>query len=91
MHEVIATKDNNLLESRNFQKSIATLPKPNGGYIYLDWANSQDILQKQLPILKLLKVVAKPLFDNLRSLTISSYGGDIHSLKGGVFFHLDNL
>lgn len=88
MHEVIATKDNNLLESRNFQKSIATLPKPNGGYIYLDWANSQDILQKQLPILKLLKVVAKPLFDNLRSLTISSYGGDIHSLKGGVFFIL---
>jgi hypothetical protein len=91
MHEVLVAKDNNLSESRNFQKTIATLPKPNGGYIYLDWANSQDILQKQLPILKLLKIAAKPFFDNLRSLTISSYGSDIHSLKGGVFFQLDNL
>ncbi|BAZ37981.1 hypothetical protein NIES4101_39110 [Calothrix sp. NIES-4101] len=91
MHEVIASKDHNFTENRNFQKSIAVFPKTNQGYIHIDWANSQDILQKQLPILQLLKVVAKPLFDNLRSLTISNYDNSERSLKGGVFFQLDNF
>lgn len=90
MYEVLTAKDNTLINNRNFQKSIAALPKPNAGYIYLDWKTSQNILEGQLPILKLLKVVAKPLFHNLQSLTISSYGSETNLLKGGVFFQLDN-
>jgi Protein of unknown function (DUF3352) len=89
MHEVLATKDNTLLENRNFQKSIAALPKSNAGYIYIDWAASQDILERQLPVLKLLKVLAKPFFNNLRSLTITNYGSDTNSLKGDIFFQLE--
>lgn len=89
MYEVISIKDNTLLESRNFQKSIAALPQSNAGYVYINWAASQGILERQLPVLKLLKVVAKPIFSNLRSLTVTNYGDDTSSLKGDVFFQLE--
>lgn len=89
MHEVLTAKENNITENQNFQKSIAALPKSNAGYLYLDWATSQDILDRQLPILKLLKVVAKPFLTNLRSLTITNYGSETNSLKGSVFLQVD--
>lgn len=89
MYEVLSIKDNTLLENRNFKNTIAALPETNAGYVYIDWAASQGILERQLPILKLLKVVAKPFFNNLRSLTITNYGDDANSLKGDVFFQLE--
>ncbi len=89
MYEVLTIKDNTLLENRNFKKSIAVLPESNAGYVYINWAASQGILERQLPVLKLLKVVAKPFFNNLRSLTITNYGSDNNSLKGDVFFQLE--
>jgi Protein of unknown function (DUF3352) len=89
MHEVLTAKENNLTKNQNFQKSIAALPKSNAGYVYLDWTASQDILERQLPILKLLKVVAKPFLTNLRSLTISNYSSETNSLKGGVFLQVE--
>jgi hypothetical protein len=88
MHEVLTAKDNSFSKNSNFQKSIAVIPKPNQGYIYIDWVNSQDILEKQLPILKLVKVVAKPFLENMRSLTISSYGRESNLLKGGILFQI---
>ncbi|MBE9107286.1 DUF3352 domain-containing protein, partial [Nostoc cf. edaphicum LEGE 07299] len=65
-------------------------PLPNQGYVYLDWTKSQNLLERQVPILKLVEVLGKPFFNNLRSLTVSSYGTDTRSLKGGVFFKLHN-
>ncbi|MBF2064184.1 MAG: DUF3352 domain-containing protein [Calothrix sp. C42_A2020_038] len=88
MHEILTTKGNTLLENPNFQK-IAVLPQPNSGYLYINWAASQKILERQLPILKLLKVVAKSFFSNLRSLTITNYGSESNLLKGDVFFQLE--
>lgn len=89
MYEVLSIKDNTLLENRNFKNCIAALPETNAGYVYIDWAASQEILERQLPVLKLLKVVAKPFFNNLRSLTVTNYGDDANSLKGDVFFQLE--
>ena len=88
MDEVLTAKDNSLINNPNFQDSIAAIPKQNQGYIYLDWLKSQNLLERQLPILKLVEVLGKPFFNNLRSLTVSSYGTDTRSLKGGVFFQL---
>ena len=65
---------------------IAAIPQPNQGYVYLDWTKSQTLLERQLPILQLVEIVGKPLFQNLRSLTISSYGHEEGLLKGGVLF-----
>lgn len=88
MAEILSAKDNSLVKNRNFQDSIATIPQPNQGYIYLDWTKSQKLVERQLPILKLVEVVGKPFFENLRSLTVSSYGSETGLLKGRVFFKL---
>ncbi|MFH7024307.1 MAG: DUF3352 domain-containing protein [Heteroscytonema crispum UTEX LB 1556] len=89
MDEALKAKEYSLIDNRNFQDSIAAIPRPNQGYVYLDWTKSQKLLEQELPILKLVKVVGKPFFNNLRSLTVSSYGSETGTLKGGVFFKLD--
>ncbi|MEH2376233.1 DUF3352 domain-containing protein [Nostoc sp.] len=90
MDEILTTKDNSIIDNPNFKDSIAAIPRPNQGYIYLDWRKSQNLLERQVPILKLVEVLGKPFFNNLRSLTVSSYGTEARSLKGGVFFKLHN-
>jgi hypothetical protein len=85
---VLSQKQKSLLENPQFQNSIATIPQPNQGYIYLDWENSQDILKHQLPWIKFAEVLGKPLFDNLKSLTVSSYSSEPGTLKSGVFLQL---
>jgi len=93
LNEAIASKKSSLMSdsealrrNRSFQDSIAAIPQPNQGYVYLDWTKSQTLLERQLPILQLVEVVGKPFFQNLRSLTISSYGSEKGLLKGGVLF-----
>lgn len=78
-----------LADNPKFKASIDAIPRPNKGYVYLDWTASQEILERQLPVLKLLEVLGKPFFNNLRSLTISSYGSETGALKGGVLFQFD--
>ncbi|MEH2389094.1 MAG: DUF3352 domain-containing protein [Nostoc sp.] len=90
INEILTAKDNSIINNSNFKDSIATIPRPNQGYIYLDWTKSQNLLERQVPILKLVEVLGKPFFNNLRSLTVSSYGTEARSLKGGVFFKLHN-
>ncbi|MEH2276939.1 MAG: DUF3352 domain-containing protein [Nostoc sp.] len=90
MDKILTTKDNSIIDNPNFKDSIAAIPLPNQGYIYLDWTKSQNLLERQVPILKLVEVLGKPFFNNLRSLTLSSYGTDTRSLKGSVFFKLNN-
>ncbi|MDB9375693.1 DUF3352 domain-containing protein [Nodularia sphaerocarpa] len=86
LNEVITTKNGSLISDDNFSDSIAAIPQPNQGYVYLDWTKSQTLLERQLPILQLVEVVGKPFFQNLRSLTISSYGNEKGLLKGGILF-----
>ncbi|KOP25718.1 hypothetical protein AMR41_13460 [Hapalosiphon sp. MRB220] len=88
MNEVINAKNNSLMSDRQFKNSIAAIPQSNQGYVYLDWAKSREILESQIPILRLAEILAKPIFENLRSLTISSYGSDTGIFKSGVFFQL---
>lgn len=88
MDQVLKNKGNSLVNNRNFQDSIAAIPRPNQGYVYLDWAKSHEIVERQIPILKLVEVVGKPFIDKVRSLIVSSYGNDTGLLKGGVFFQL---
>ncbi|MEA5553212.1 DUF3352 domain-containing protein [Anabaena cylindrica UHCC 0172] len=91
MEKILTHQENSLVDDRNFQNSIATFPQSNQGYIYIDWKKSKNILEGQLPILKFVEVLGKPLFDNLRSLTVSSYGSEAGTLKGGVFLQLNRF
>lgn len=89
MNQVLKVKDNSLVKNRDFQDSIAAIPQPNQGYLYLDWAKSHEIVEREIPILKLAEVVAKPFLEKVRSLIVSSYGSDTGLLKGGIFFQLN--
>ncbi|MBD2777998.1 DUF3352 domain-containing protein [Iningainema tapete] len=89
--EILKAKENFLVSERNFQDSIAPFPQPNQGYLYLDWAKSQQIVERQIPILKLVELVAKPFFDQLKSITFSSYDSNTELLKGSIFFQFNDL
>ncbi|MBE9006790.1 DUF3352 domain-containing protein [Fortiea sp. LEGE XX443] len=90
MDEVLTGKEKTLISDRNFQNNIAAIPQPNQGYVYLDWTKSQILLERQIPVLKLVEVLGKPFFDSLRSLTVSSYGSATDALKGGIFLQLQD-
>lgn len=84
-----ATQSGALIDDAKFKASVDAIEQPNQGYVYVDWVANQAMLERQLPILRLFEVAGKPFFSNLRSLTLSSYGNE-DSLKGGVFFKLNN-
>ncbi|RUS99705.1 hypothetical protein DSM107003_02890 [Trichormus variabilis SAG 1403-4b] len=88
MDKVLSSKEKSLIDNPNFQDVIAPIPQLNQGYIYVDWEKSQKLLERQLPLLKFVEVLGKPLFKDLRSLTVSSYSREPGTLKGGVFFQL---
>ena len=78
-----------LVNNPKFQASINAIPQPNQGYVYLDWKATHEIIERQLPVLKLLEVVVQPFFSNLRAIATSSYGSETGLLKGGAFFQFD--
>lgn len=85
-----ANKNDALVNDAKFKASIAAIPQPNEGYVYIDWLANQQMLERKLPIIKLLEIAGKPFFSNLRSLTISSYDNQENLLKGGIFFKLNS-
>lgn len=90
MDAAIKAIDSGLVNDAKFKESIDVIPKPNAGYVYVDWKDAQEIFNRQLPILKLIEVGGKPFFDNLRSLTISTYGSDTGLLKSGILFRFQD-
>mgnify|MGYP002777009876 CR=1 FL=1 len=85
-----AAKSSSLLKSSQFQSAIKAIPQPNQGYLYLDLPKSREILERQLPLLKLLEVAGKPLFEKARSLSVSSYGDRADMLQGSIFLRLSS-
>ncbi len=88
MDWVLRGMGNSLLKDTQFQQAIAPLLQPNNGYLYIDWATSQPTLERQFPLLKLVELTGKPLFDHLQSLTLSSYGSQAGVQRGGMFLKL---
>jgi len=83
-----APTSGSLAAKEQFQTGIDVVPRPNAGYVYLDWAATQGILERQLPVLKLFEIAGASFFSNLQSLTVSSYPSEAGVLKGGVFVQL---
>ena len=90
MDQALQGRENSLLKNDNFKNAIAPLPEQNDGYLYLDWATGRRLIERQLPIVQVVELVAKPLFDHLRSLSVSSYGIDNGVQQSKLFFRLDN-
>jgi len=90
MDEALEGLENSLVKSDPFKSAIAPLPEQNDGYLYLDWPKSATLIERQLPIVRVVELVGKPLFDHLRSLSVSSYGIDNGVQRSKLFFRLDN-
>ena len=88
MAAALQANETSLLASTRFQDAIAPLPQPNNGYLYLDWGSSQPLLEQKFPLLKLLEIIGKPLFDNLHAIAISSNGSESGISRNQIFLQL---
>lgn len=88
INQALNAGENSVLKSPEFKSAIAPLPTPNDGYLYIDWAFTEPILGRKLPIFQLVELVGSPLLDHLRSLTVSSYGNDSNVQRSKVFLRL---
>lgn len=77
-----------LINSETFQSAIASLPAENDGYFYLDWEKSQPLLEKQFPLIRVVELAGKPLFDHLRILTLASEGTENGVRRATLFLQL---
>ncbi|WP_333324585.1 DUF3352 domain-containing protein [Microcoleus sp. T3_A4] len=84
-----AADTGSLVANQDFQTSIEPLPPSNDGYFYLDWPSSRAIWEKQIPLLRLIELSARPLFDHLRSLTVTSTGEITGIRKATIFMRLN--
>ncbi|MEG4445824.1 DUF3352 domain-containing protein [Microcoleus sp. AT9_B5] len=84
-----AAETGSLVANQDFQTSIEPLPPSNDGYFYLDWPSSRRIWEKQIPLLRLIELSARPLFDHLRSLTVTSTGEITGIRKATIFMRLN--
>jgi hypothetical protein len=88
MEQALAAPADSLLKTDRFQDGILPFDQPNNGYGYLDWAAGRAMLEQQIPLVKVVELAGKPLFDHLRSLTFSSYGTQAGIQRGAVFLRL---
>lgn len=88
MNEALKANQNALVTAADFQRAIEALDAQNDGYLYIDWPQVHGLVEQRIPLVRLAEVVAKPLFDHLRSLTISSYGSEPTLHRGAVLVQL---
>lgn len=88
MDRVLKAKNtgNSLATDALFQASIAPLPPVNHGYFFVNWRSAQKPLERQIPLLRLVELAAKPFFDPLESVAIASYGNS-QELQADIFLN----
>jgi hypothetical protein len=90
LSNALSNPEKNLLQSKDFQSIIQALPNNNDGYLSLKWQLAEPYLIKKFPVIKILELGFKPLFDNLQSLTVTSEGVENGVRRGTIFFNLSN-
>lgn len=81
--------ENSLLKKPEFIRAIDLLPSTNNGYLYIDWKEGGQILEQQFPLIKVIELAAKPLFNHLQSLSLTSLGSQNGVRRASVFFDLE--
>ncbi|MCY7406262.1 MAG: DUF3352 domain-containing protein [Alkalinema sp. CAN_BIN05] len=73
MLENLANKSEKTLnQSSDWTLATREIDNRNQGYAYVDWNTVQPLLEKQIPGLRLIEVLAQPIVTHFKSLTISS-------------------
>jgi hypothetical protein len=80
--------ENTILGSDKFKSALSALPTENDGYFYLDWEQTQSLIEQRFPLIKVAEVAIEPLFKHLQSLTITSQGSENSIRRGTVFLNL---
>ena len=88
--EAISAPENPLVESENWLEMLGLLPSQNEGYVYLNWQKGRPTLEKQFPLLRVVELSARPLFEHLRSLTLTSLGSESGIKRATILFNLQS-
>lgn len=88
MEQALNAANHSLIKSDRFQQAILPFQRPNNGYLYVNWAESQPFLEQRFPFLKVLKLTGGSLFEHLQSFTVSSYGRQDGIQRGAIFLKL---
>ena len=88
--EAISAPENPLIESENWLEMLGLLPPQNEGYVYLNWQKGRPTLEKQFPLLRVVELSARPLFEHLRSLTLTSLGSESGIKRATILFSLQS-
>lgn len=89
IEQIITLEGKSLVNTERFEKAIAPLPKENNGYLYLDWNQGEQILEQQFPLVRVVELAAKPLFNHLQSLSLTSLGSKNGVRRASIFFDLE--
>lgn len=88
LEAVLQTPDPAITEREPLRTAIATLTRPNQGYIHLDWTQFQPWLQRRSPLLNLVDTTLKPITQHIDTVTISNYGRTAAGQQAGLYVHL---
>lgn len=73
MLENLANKSEKTLnQSLDWTLATREIDNRNQGYAYVEWNDVQPLLEKQIPGLRLIEILAQPIVTHLKSLTISA-------------------
>ncbi len=73
MLENLANKSEKTLnQNSDWTLETREIDNKNQGYAYVDWNDVQPLLEKQIPGLRLIEILAQPIVTHLKSLTISA-------------------
>lgn len=88
LSQALSAVENPLIKSEDWLQIVNSLPSPNEGYVYLDWQTGRKTLRKQFPLLRVVELSAKPLFEHLDSLTLTSLGSEDGVKRATILFNL---
>ncbi|MGD1902004.1 MAG: DUF3352 domain-containing protein [Geitlerinemataceae cyanobacterium] len=80
--------DGDIRQQDGFATGREVLGEANDGYLYLDWETGKTTIEQQFPILRLVELFARPVFDRLQSVATSTYGreGDLNRARALLRF-----
>jgi hypothetical protein len=87
MSAALAAPQHPLTSNSLFKGAIAPLDRPNQGIAYLNWSDIHPVLHPQ-PLLQLLETTLQPFLKYVKTIAISSYGGNSHQRQGDILVRL---
>jgi hypothetical protein len=87
MRQALNTSDS-ITDNEAFEEAIAALEKSNDGYLYLDWPTIERVAGQRIPLARLARMATKPVLENVRSLTVTSYGSEETVQRGAIYLRL---